>query len=60
MYNWEGMKKINLEEALERYKNNKSVYVLYDDGTESEIGWENAEKEMKIHANYGGEFGYEL
>ncbi len=60
MYVWPGMKKISLEEALKRYKSNESVFVLYDDNTESEIGWEGAEEEMREHAKNGGEFGYEV
>jgi hypothetical protein len=56
MYTWEGMQKIPYEEAIERYKNGKLVFLLYDNNTEGEAC--NLE-EIKAHYEHGGEFGIE-
>ena len=49
------MIKINFEEALRRFFNNESVYMLHDDDTES-LGEYFAD--MNAHNLYDGEFGY--
>ena len=56
-YEWEGMQKIGYKEALDRFvEEDKTVFLLYDDGTEAEA--ENVEEIVK-HYGYCGEFGYE-
>lgn len=37
LYSWEGMHEISKAEAIEAYKNDKDVYLLYDDDTEALI-----------------------
>lgn len=34
MYTWSGMKKITYLEAIERFNDDKEVYLLYSDNTE--------------------------
>ena len=52
MYTWKGMIKITREQALDRRKENKEVYLLYDDNTEACV--ESTEDIIK----HQGEFGY--
>ena len=52
-YNWDGMVVIDKEEAIERYMDDKEVYLLYDDDTE-------AAAEMFVDIlEHDGDFGYE-
>lgn len=56
-YNWEGMKKISFDEAaIQMDILNKSVFLLYDDGTEAEA---QSIHEIIAHYNNHGEFGME-
>ena len=60
MYGWKGMEKIDFSEAMERFRDGKSVYLLY-----SSNFYEDAESlvselsEIENHEKGGGEFGYE-
>ena len=55
-YTWEGMTKISFQEAVNRFKNNQDVFLLYDDGTE---GLAEDIETIETHNNYGCEFGYD-
>ena len=56
MYTWNGMNKITYDEAIARLRNNLSVYLLFDDGTESLA---DSEEDVDKHNSFYGEFGYE-
>ena len=61
-YTWEHMTIISYEDALNRYNNNKHIYLLYEDDTEAMV--ENVEgcddvQRIKEHARDLGMFGYE-
>lgn len=55
-YTWEGITKINYEQAIELFNANKEVYLLYDDDTE---GLAHELADIKRHIVNSGEFGYE-
>lgn len=64
-YEWVGMKKLTLAEAI-LAMDDRTVYFLYDDGTEAEAeamtgDWTSKYElyRMAEHAKYGGEFGTE-
>ena len=57
MYNWDGMKKIDFEDAKELFKKGEVVYRLFDDNSEAIIFNENF---LEEHYNNGGEFGIEV
>jgi len=57
MYNWDGMKKIDFENAKELFKKGEVVYRLFDDNSEAIIFNENF---LEEHYNNGGEFGIEV
>lgn len=55
-YTYEGMTKISFQEALERFRDNEEVYLLYDDETEALA---ESEAGIMLHHSYEGEFGHE-
>lgn len=55
-YLWDGMEEISYEEALRLFKDNKCVYLLYNDNTEAQV--ENI-VDIVQHCNVGGLFGVE-
>ena len=56
-YHWLGMKEIDYDNALNHFKCNVAVYLLYEDNTENQAS---SLKEIKDHYNNGGKFGKEL
>lgn len=56
-YLWLGMKEISYDNAVNNYRCNVAVYLLYEDNTESQA---NSLKEIKDHYKNGGKFGKEL
>ena len=60
MYSWKGMKKIDFSEAMERFRADKNVYLLYSDCDEGNESLVSELSEIEEHERQGGEFGYEL
>jgi len=59
MYGWKGMEKIDFSEAMERFRDGKSVYLLSSDfGNEGETFVSDI-SEIEDHEKVGGEYGYE-
>lgn len=57
-YYWAGMKRLTFLDAIYRFAlENKSVYLLYPDNTETEA---NNLQELSEHQKNGGQFGYEV
>lgn len=56
MYKWKGMTIISYMNAIERFKQNEEVFLLYDDDSE---GLVEQIEQIHEHKKYGGEFGIE-
>ena len=56
-YKWLGMKGIDYDTALNTFKCNVAVYMLYEDNTESQA---DSIEEIEEHYKNGGKFGIEL
>lgn len=61
-YNWIGMKELSWDEVKMLYKNHelKGAYLLYPDGTESQITSDCHYMELVRHYDNGGGFGIEI
>ena len=55
-YTYQGMTKISFKQALELFRNDEEVFVLYDDNSEALV---KREDDLYKHNEHGGEFGVE-